>query len=243
MVRPTLRLERRLLRTGVQRLGGVDEVGRGSPAGPMYVGLVIVDAGTGPPPTGVRDSKLLTARAREELVPRIRAWAPECSIGMASPAEIDVLGITGALRLAGARALAVLSVSPDQLIVDGNYDWITPVHEDGGARRPAVTTKIKADLTCTSVAAASILAKVARDAVMVGLAEAFPEYGWAVNKGYGTTDHLDAIRRHGPTCHHRLSWQLPERDRKSQPPGLPDGSGERVTSAPAPWAGPAPARR
>jgi ribonuclease HII len=215
MVRPTLRFERRLLRDGARRVGGIDEVGRGSPAGPLYVGVVVVDGATGPAPRGIRDSKLLTPAARADLVPRIRAWASAWSVGTATPSEIDVLGITGALRLAGTRALAVVTGPVDRVIVDGNVDWITPASDASAgvvpARRPEVTTRVKADLTCTSVAAASILAKVARDAVMVDLDATFPEYGWAANKGYGTGDHLDALRRLGPTPHHRLSWRLPER--------------------------------
>ncbi len=208
-IRPTLHLERRLLRSGARRVAGVDEVGRGSPAGPLYVGLVVVDALSGAPPTGIRDSKLLSPRAREQLAPRIRRWAAAWSIGVADPAEVDRLGLTGALRLAGARALAGVAGPLDHAVVDGNFDWLSS--DDAGGHRPAVTTRIKADLRCTSVAAASILAKVARDAVMVDLAGEYPEYGWADNKGYSTSDHLDALRRLGPTPHHRLTWRLPER--------------------------------
>jgi ribonuclease HII len=185
----------------------MDEVGRGSPAGPVTVGLVVIDASTGRPPAGIRDSKLLAPPAREALVPRIRTWAVAWALGSAGPAEVDDLGVTGALGLAGARALAALTEPPDLLVLDGNHDWLTPVI----AGRPAVRTRIRADLTCTSVAAASILAKVARDAVMVELAGEFPAYGWQANKGYGTGEHLDAVRRHGPSPHHRVSWRLPER--------------------------------
>jgi len=211
MDRPTLRLERELLRSGCRRLGAVDEVGRGSPAGPVYVGLVVVDASTGRPPAGIRDSKLLAPTAREALVPRIRSWAAGWALGSADPAEVDALGLTGALGLAGHRALAALDEAPDLLLVDGNHDWLTPATPDGAAVVPEVTTRVRADLTCTSVAAASILAKVARDSLMVRLADEFPAYGWDTNKGYGTVDHLDALRRLGPTPHHRISWRLPER--------------------------------
>ena len=211
MDRPTLRLERELLRSGRRRLGAVDEVGRGSPAGPVYVGLVVVDASTGRPPAGIRDSKLLAPAAREALVPRIRSWAAGWALGSADPAEVDALGLTRALGLAGRRALAALEEAPDLLLVDGNHDWLTPVTPDGAAVVPEVTTRVRADLTCTSVAAASILAKVARDSLMVRLADEFPAYGWDTNKGYGTVDHLDALRRLGPTPHHRISWRLPER--------------------------------
>jgi ribonuclease HII len=189
----------------------MDEVGRGSPAGPLYVGLVIVDAATGRPPPGIRDSKLLAGHEREALVRPIRAWAAAWSIGTADPGEIDAMGLSAALGLAGARALAALADPPDLVVLDGNYDWLTPAVTGGTAPVPGVMTRVKADLTCTSVAAASILAKVARDAVMVGLAAEHPEYGWESNKGYATGDHLDALRRLGPSPHHRVSWRLPDR--------------------------------
>jgi len=211
MVSPTLRLERELLRSGTRRVGAMDEVGRGSPAGPVYVGLVVVDASTGRPPRGIRDSKLLPPAAREALVPRIRRWAPAWAVGSAEPAEVDALGLSTALGLAGLRALAAVDEPPDLLVVDGNYDWLTPARTPAHAPVPPVMTRIRADLTCTSVAAASILAKVARDAVMIRLAQEFPDYGWDANKGYSTADHLDALRRLGPSPHHRISWRLPDR--------------------------------
>jgi len=208
---PTLRTERHLLRSGVTRLGAMDEVGRGSPAGPLHVGLVVLDATTGRPPVGIRDSKLLTAAARERLVPRIRGWAAATAVGAATPAEIDVLGLTGALRLAGTRALAQVGPAPDLVLLDGIHDWLTDGDApDDGFGPPEVRTRARADRTCTSVAAASVLAKVVRDAVMVGLAVDYPAYGWAANKGYGTAAHFAAIRRWGTTPHHRLTWRLPQ---------------------------------
>ncbi len=217
---PTLRVERRLLRAGAGRLAGMDEVGRGSPAGPVHVGVVVVDAATPPAPAGVRDSKLVAPALREALVPRIEAWAVACAVGSAGAPEVDALGVTGALRLAGRRALALLAVPPDLVLLDGGHDWLTaptqppePPDGDGpGAAPPvdvSVVTKVRADLTCASVAAASVLAKVARDAVMTGLAIDFPAYGWEANKGYGTADHLEALARLGPTPHHRVTWRLP----------------------------------
>ncbi len=211
MVTPTLRLERGLLPSGARRLGAMDEVGRGSPAGPLFVGLVVLEATTGRPPAGIRDSKLLTPPDREALVGPIRRWAVAWSVGSADPAEIDARGLTAALGLAGTRALAALDEPPDVVVLDGNHDWLTPAAAARTAPPPAVVTRIKADLTCTSVAAASILAKVARDAVMVGLAAEYPGYGWEANKGYGTGDHLEALRRLGPSPHHRVSWRLPDR--------------------------------
>jgi len=214
---PTLRLERRLLRDGISRLAAMDEVGRGSPAGPAYVGVIVVDSSTGPAPTGVRDSKLISPAVRQALVPAIEMWAVDRAIGESSPAEVDRFGVTAALRLAGRRALARLVVRPDLVLLDGSHDWLSSPdhdvldgsHTNAGWTTPVVT-KVKADRSCASVAAASVIAKVARDAVMTGLAEEFPGYGWETNKGYGTADHLDALRRLGPTPHHRVSWRLPE---------------------------------
>ena len=201
---PTLRLERRLLRDGANRVGAMDEVGRGAPAGPVHVGLVVVERSTGRAPDGVRDSKLLTTPARRRLVPAIEGWAAASAVGSAGPAEVDELGVTGALRLAGLRALAAVDEHPEVVILDGNHDWLTGV--DCALR---VVTRIKADRTCTSVAAASVLAKVARDAVMVALSADHPVYGWDANKGYGTEEHLAALGRFGTTAHHRLTWRLP----------------------------------
>jgi len=233
-VAPTLRLERRLLRGGAARLGGMDEVGRGAPAGPVHVGLVVLDANCGRPPTGVRDSKLLTASARRRLVPGIEAWASAFAVGSASPGEVDALGLNHALRLAGLRALGQIDGPLELVILDGKYDWLSPGDPTGvgtsfATRCPEVITRVKADLSATSVAAASILAKVARDAVMIGLAAEYPRYGWEANKGYGTPAHLRAIRTLGLTPHHRHSWRLP-------------APGWAAISAPAPWAGRGPAR-
>lgn len=195
---PTLRIERQLLRNGFTRLAAMDEVGRGSPAGPAYVGVIVVESSTGPAPTGVRDSKLISPAAREALVPAIEGWAPDRAIGESSAAEVDCFGLTAALRLAGRRALARLELQPDLVLLDGSHDWLTSPDDDvlngstpdSGWTVPVVT-KVKADRSCASVAAASIIAKVARDAVMTGLADDFPGYGWEANKGYATSDHLD----------------------------------------------------
>ena len=215
---PTLRTERRLLRGGITRLAGMDEVGRGAPAGPATVGVVVVDDGSPPAPLGVRDSKLLRPSARESLVPVIEVWAVAWAVGHAEPWEVDQFGVTGALRLAGLRALSQLAVPPDLVLLDGAHDWLSPSVHEGMSRAQAdlswvpVVTKVKADTTCASVAAASVLAKVARDAIMVGLAQEHPDYGWDVNKGYGTAVHMEALGRLGPTSQHRLSWRLPNMD-------------------------------
>lgn len=215
MAAPTLRLERQLLRDGAALVCGMDEVGRGALCGPVSVGVVVVDASVSRGLPGVQDSKLLTPSAREALVPRIRAWAVAWGVGHASPREIDEVGIIGALRRAGQRALAALPVHPDVVILDGRHDWLTPPSQGSlldapdDTVVPPVTMRIKADLTCTSVAAASVLAKTERDAIMRDLAQRHPHYGWNENKGYASPDHLAALARLGPCAEHRLSWRLP----------------------------------
>jgi len=214
---PTLREERRLLRTGHTTLAGMDEVGRGALAGPVSVGVVVIDETVRSAPVGVKDSKLLTERARRVLVPRLQRWAVAHAVGHAGPDEIDEIGIMGALRLAGLRALAGLGIVPDLVILDGNHDWLTAPSEmgllafadDSGPTTPPVTTMVKADLKCSSVAAASVLAKVERDEMMVALSGDHPAYGWALNKGYSAPEHMDAIARVGPCELHRRSWRLP----------------------------------
>lgn len=218
--RPTLRLERRLLRSGISRLACCDEVGRGALAGPVTIGVVVVTARTTSAPPGVRDSKLLSPASRESLAPQIRSWADACAVGHASAAEIDQLGIVAAMRLAGVRALAQVG-EVDAVLLDGSYDYLStppqPTLFDGnGASSPAadgvsvaVTTLVKADLNCSAVAAASILAKTERDGLLADLSGQYPGYGWEHNKGYGSADHIEALALRGPTVEHRRSWRLP----------------------------------
>jgi len=201
-----------MLAAGHLAVAGCDEVGRGSLGGPVSVGMVVVTATTKRPPTGLRDSKLLRPPVREALVPRIEAWSCCWAIGHSSAAEIDAIGILRALRLAGERALAGLEVRPDLVLLDGNYDWFT--RPDRAASSPAeleagqVTLKVKADLACASVAAASVIAKVARDRLMVELARSYPWYGWHSNKGYAAAEHRAALLDIGPCEEHRRSWHL-----------------------------------
>jgi ribonuclease HII len=213
---PSLRVERRLLREGRTALACSDEVGRGALCGPVTIGMVVVTEQTRTAPQGVRDSKLLAPQAREALVPKIRRWAPIHAVGHASAAEIDQYGIIAAMQLAGHRALAQLTMRPDGVLLDGNHDYLSVTGQsvlfgppDLRDDVPPVTTMIKADLRCAAVAAASILAKTTRDALMVELSAQHPEYGWAVNKGYSAPDHIAALAQHGPTVHHRRSWSLP----------------------------------
>ncbi len=218
--KPSLRVERALQRDGHRVLAGMDEVGRGALAGPVSVGVVVIDESCRSAPAGVKDSKLLTPAHRERMVRPIRRWAYAYAVGHSSPAEIDEVGIMGGLRLAGMRALASLGeagVVPDLVILDGNHDWLTPPDElgllafatEGGPSVPPVTTMIKADLACSSVAAASVLAKVERDAMMVAMSDDHPVYRWAVNKGYAAPEHMAALAAHGPCVQHRRSWRLP----------------------------------
>lgn len=217
---PTLEWERELAAQGYKFVAGCDEVGRGSLAGPVSVGVVIIDAATATELPGVKDSKLLRVPVRQALVPAIIDWAAASAVGHSTPAEIDAFGLVAALRLAGSRALAQAAATliPDFVILDGNQDWLSEPEVDlftaamaGGAAEPApwaIQTRIKADMTCLSVAAASVLAKVERDAMMTELSGAFPAFGWDSNMGYGTAAHRAAIVEHGPTDHHRKSWRL-----------------------------------
>jgi ribonuclease HII len=222
---PTLEWERELAAQGYTLVAGCDEVGRGALAGPVSVGVVVIDAATAAELPGVKDSKLLRGPVRQALVPAIQEWAQAYAVGHASAAEIDAVGLMSALRLAGTRALAAVAAEllPGYVILDGNHDWLSvPVQPEilfagpavepaaGPAIGPAMTvrTRIKADMTCLSVAAASVLAKVERDAMMVELAQQFPQFGWDGNKGYATAGHRAAIAGHGATDFHRRTWRL-----------------------------------
>ncbi|WP_448071624.1 ribonuclease HII [Georgenia yuyongxinii] len=229
--RPSRSLENTLL-TGLgpgALVAGMDEVGRGALAGPVTVGVAVVTEHTSRRmPRGLADSKLLTPQARQDLVAPVRAWCAGWAVGHASPDEIDELGIIAALRLAGRRALAELAgagLAPGVVILDGVHDWLSepaqgelfapeppPVHIPGTDHEPVVPpvhTQVKADMTSAVVAAASVLAKVERDALMVGLDPAHPEYCWAANKGYSSAEHIAALREHGACALHRRSWHLP----------------------------------
>jgi len=217
---PTLRHEREAWRSGAGLLAAMDEVGRGALAGPVSVGVVLLSSATKPAPFGVADSTLLTPAARLRLVPRIRRWALDSAVGHASPAEIDRIGIIAALRLAAERAVSQLSAMPDWVLLDGNYDYLTPpdvlplfdLEDDEPERwrcRVPVRTIIKGDLKCSSIASASVLAKTERDALLVELARQYPEYGFEENKAYSAPAHLAALIEHGACEAHRRSWNLP----------------------------------
>ncbi|WP_395726766.1 ribonuclease HII [Nakamurella sp.] len=205
--RPSLRLEKQLMRDGVIRLAAMDEVGRGALAGPVTVGVVVVTPSVRRVPPGLADSKLLTPVERQRLVGPVRRWVGEYAVGHAGADEIDTIGIIAALRLAGRRALAALSGPVDAVLLDGNHNYLREPAED--VVGPPVHVRIKADLTCAAVAGASVLAKTERDAILTDLSPAYPVYRFAENKGYGTPEHVAALREHGPSAMHRRSWRLP----------------------------------
>jgi ribonuclease HII len=195
---PTLRLERKLWDAGDRVVCGIDEVGRGAWAGPVTVAAVV------PAPEyvrGVRDSKQLTRPDRERAARSVRRWAVAVGVGHASHEECDERGMTAALRAAGMRAIAELDAqgfSPDRIVLDGNHDYLGL-----GSR---VTTVIKGDARCLAVAAASCVAKVTRDRMMVEAAEHYPPYGFESNVGYPAPAHKTALAGYGPSAIHRRSW-------------------------------------
>lgn len=174
---------------------GLDEVGRGALAGPVAAGAVAL---SGPLLIdGIDDSKRLTARERRRLAPLIHRQALAAHVGYAAAREIDRLGIVPATRLAMLRALQGLGIVPDHLVLDA---FVLPE-----ADIPQLAT-VRADRLYQEVAAASIIAKVERDALMQRISTAYPDYGWAENKGYGSRAHLRAIGRFGLTSWHRKSF-------------------------------------
>lgn len=195
---------------------GIDEVGRGALAGPVAVGacaLEVIDGAIAPLPDGIRDSKALTARRREALVAPILETVHAGAVGWSSPAEIDEIGIMPALTRAALRALEALGpdVVADAIVLDGDVDVLSPALAGADRPAPLVHLQVAADRDCASVAAASILAKVARDARMVELDAEAPHYRWATNKGYGSAAHRAAIDEWGVHAHHRRSWRLGSR--------------------------------
>jgi ribonuclease HII len=205
-VRPSLRWERARFAEGRVTVIGVDEVGRGAIAGPVAVGVAAVTVDVRRVPKGLADSKLLTAARREALLPSVRSWSTT-AVGMASADVVDADGIVAALGLAGARAMttlvdAGLSLDGAVVLLDGSFDWLSralPWPVD-------VAVRVKADRDCASVAAASVVAKVERDALMVAAHDDAPEYCWNSNKGYGSTAHYDGIRAVGAHALHRKTW-------------------------------------
>jgi ribonuclease HII len=192
---PGLGMERELWAQGHSVVVGVDEVGRGAWAGPLTIGVAVVPQDRRV--NKIRDSKMLTEREREALFDRIADWCVAWNVGHASHDECDELGMSEAQRLAARRALDGLGVVPDQVLLDGNWDFV------GGGRTRMI---VKGDATCLSIAAASILAKVTRDRIMRAEGEHYPSYDFEWNKGYPCPRHKMALRGLGPSPIHRQSW-------------------------------------
>ena len=198
---PDLCEELRLHAAGYTRVAGVDEAGRGAWAGPVCAAAVVLPLGRRDLPDlldGVRDSKQLSPARREALLPVILEVAEAAGVGWASPAEVDEQGIVPATRQAMARAVAELDGGVDALLLD----YVRLPDLDLPQRALP-----KADARCLSVAAASIVAKVTRDRLMVALDRDFAGYGLARHKGYGTRQHREALARLGPLPIHRMSWR------------------------------------
>jgi ribonuclease HII len=211
---PSLDIERALAREhGVRFVIGVDEVGRGSIAGPVAVGAALIDLESAADwPSELRDSKLMSEKARERNFPLVQDWVIASGVGMTPASRIETDGIVRSLELAGGVAigelLSALSVDRAALategclvLLDGSHNWL-----GGSAFGLKVVTKTKADRDCVAVACASVLAKVERDRLMIALDEQLPQFGFAGNKGYASAGHIDALRAVGPSAEHRLSW-------------------------------------
>ncbi len=180
---------------GFAVVAGMDEVGRGPLAGPISVGLVILPEGFAEP---VVDSKLLSAKQRAEKAIAIRASAELFCVEHVGPDFIDKYGVTASLQEAARRLLAKADSRPDLVLLDGKHNFLRDI-------TPARTV-IKGDMVCASIAAASILAKEARDELMREYALQYPEYGFETHVGYGTPRHIAALKKHGMTPIHRQSF-------------------------------------
>lgn len=189
-------IEKKLKERGIQHIAGVDEAGRGPLAGPVVAAAVILPPDTLIP--GLNDSKALSEKRREELFETIHNIALAIGVGKASPQEIDKHNIRNATHHAMCEALAALSISPDRVLIDGNAIPGSPFPEQA---------VIGGDRKSLSIAAASVIAKVTRDRLMIDYHAQYPAYGFAGHKGYGSAEHLAALQKHGPCPIHRQSFQ------------------------------------
>ena len=211
---PSLDSERRIFERGNRFVIGIDEVGRGAIAGPVAVGVSLIDK-TNPAleawPEKLQDSKLMTPKSRREIASPLMDWVSSYAVGFSSNKEIDELGISEALRLAAGSALDELfmdaktrkSIAEDGAVIllDGSQKWLGKV-----SYGLDVQVQVKADTKCVSVAAAAVLAKVTRDSLMQELDTQNPGYGLAGHKGYASAAHIAALRAFGPTDIHRVTW-------------------------------------
>lgn len=211
---PTLLTESKLFEQGNRFVIGIDEVGRGAIAGPVAVGVSLIDKlnpAISSWPEKLQDSKLMTPKSRAEITEPLEKWVDGFAIGYSSNEEIDKSGISEALRAAASRALTELLASGSMrsklasegavILLDGSQNWLGKQ-----AAGLEVDLQVKADTTCVSVAAAAVLAKVKRDALMEALDSTYPEYGFAGHKGYASAAHIQALRTLGPSAIHRLTW-------------------------------------
>ena len=202
---PDASRERALYQNGARTIVGIDEVGKGSWAGPLVIGIAMLSDEVifGDQPAvalgGVRDSKQLLEAKREAMFDEVAANCLRWSTGLATAAECDVLGMVAAQRLATARGFAALGLNVDVAIVDGRWDFVSP-----HARK--VVLEVKADVSCVSVSAASVLAKVTRDRMMRESANDYPQWHFDTNKGYPCPKHRTALQGYGPCAIHRKSW-------------------------------------
>ena len=196
---PTLEFEQALWDAGISVVAGIDEAGRGALAGPVAAGVVVLPNSDDIKLklSGVRDSKQISQKKREELLEKIYREAVSCQVGFGWPDEIDRFGIVPATRLAAVRALENLTEKPGHLLIDAISIPESEIE---------ATSLIKGDQRALSIAAASIAAKVTRDAYMVEAAEKYPGYGFAAHKGYGTLKHRQLIEKLGPSAIHRMSF-------------------------------------
>jgi ribonuclease HII len=211
---PSLLTESRLFERGNRFVIGIDEVGRGAIAGPVAVGVSVLDK-QNPNlknwPEKLQDSKLMTPKSRTEITAELESWVDGYAIGYSSNQEIDQSGISEALRTAASRALSELFESDSLrsafasdgavILLDGSQNWLGKQ-----AAGLEVDLQVKADTSCVSVAAAAVLAKVKRDGVMQHHDQTYPEYGFAGHKGYASAAHIQALKTHGPSAIHRLTW-------------------------------------
>ncbi|MEY2694079.1 MAG: hypothetical protein RL142_427 [Actinomycetota bacterium] len=209
---PTIEFERSI--ADRRYLIGIDEVGRGAIAGPVAVGAFVVDVshltGSAIPPK-LKDSKLMTEKARNEVFLELEARTPGYAVGYVDAKTIDEQGIVWSLANAAVDALKKLAeleeiktaIAENQvsILLDGTHNWLESV-----VSRIPITVRPKADRDCFSVSAAAVLAKVSRDRLMVDLAESYPQFGLDGHKGYASAAHIAAIREHGPSEIHRVSW-------------------------------------
>ncbi len=215
--KPGRKRERVLWESGYELVAGVDEVGRGAWAGPLSVGVAVLREPVARMPRGLRDSKQIAEVHRERLFEKVAAWCDGWAVGHTSAEECDRYGMTVALVTATRRAFAQLPTGmlPEAVVLDGNFDFVSRACNDHEQVlppefRPVVHKFVKADASCVSVAAASVLAKVTRDRLMRELSDSYPAFEFDRNKGYPSPTHKRALRGYGLSAIHRRSWIFAE---------------------------------